>query len=126
MKFFTFKCKNCGNEIKKIKNLKDIFLIKSGRIIECKNCGTKYKVPTPYSKFFSLYNYLLIGGLLPIVLITLTVFLDKLLGHKVANELGIWVWLVAILLYLFTELTLAILLPLQEIKQEEESKNGTK
>ena len=126
MEFFTFECKKCGTKIKKIKNFKDVFLIKSGRIIECKKCGTKYKVPMLYSKFFSLYNYLLIGGLLPIILITLTVFLDQLLGHKVANELGIWVWLIAILLYLFIELILAILLPLQEMKQEEESKNGTR
>lgn len=116
MGLLSLKCENCEENIVKIKSIKDIFLIKSGREIICKNCGSKYAVPNFIGKTLSFYNYLLIGGLSVFIWFFLTVFIGDILGKEISRMLGIWAWIISAFIYIGIEYILAIILPLRQKK----------
>lgn len=116
MEVLGFNCESCGEKVTKIKSLKDIFLIKSGRKIICENCGSEYSVPKLIGMIFSFYNYLLIGGLSVFIWLFLTVFIDDILGKEISRQLGIWAWVISAMLYVILEFIVAIILPLKQKK----------
>lgn len=117
MGLLNFKCKKCGTKVSKIHTLKDIFLIKRGKVIECKQCSAQYSVPKIVQKIGSLYHYLFIGGFIAIIWLFLTVLLDNIFGKEIANAIGIWIWAISAVIYVFIEAIIALLLPLKEISE---------
>ena len=113
MRLFKIKCQQCGNEIKKIKKIQDIFLIKSGRKIVCEKCNSEYSVSKIVAYIGKMYNYLFIGGLSIFIWLALTILIDKILGEEWANFLGIWVWSISAVTYIVIEFTIAMILPLK-------------
>ena len=121
MNLLNFKCIKCGYEINKIKSIKDIFLIKVGKEIECEKCKEKYAVPRVLSIISKLYYYSLLSGFIPFfILLALSIYLDgmfdSLFGEGSADKIGIWIWFVSALVYLFMEFMVVIILPIQNKK----------
>lgn len=119
MELLTLKCKECGNKVNKINKFQDIFLIKKGKAIVCKQCHTKYAVPKIIQKIGSIYHYLFIGGLIAIIWLFLTVFIDNMLGKEISNIIGIWMWAISAVVYILIEMIITLVLPLKKIKNEE-------
>ncbi len=119
MEIFSFICTECGTKVNKINKFSDIFLIKRGKIIECKKCHTQYAVPKTIQKIGSVYHYLFIGGLIAIIWLFLTVFIDNLIGKEISDAIGIWMWAISAVVYILIESIIALVLPMQKINNKE-------
>ncbi len=108
MSLFYKECEECGTKINKLQNIWNMYLLKTGKEIQCPNCGSRHKTYKIISFIGLIYSGFFIW-ILPILL--LVSFIDSF--HM---RLGVEVWLFALILYSVLELAVMVVLPLKKVE----------